>query len=115
MLGVSSLIFPLLNMDINTCDKEDIQLVSLFQKFSRTIKNKEHNIFVRPQYLQIMEFREQLDSLEICDANFNLKLFWQIYDHFASRCEGGAIIAQHQGIPKIHPYSCELCLAELDP
>ena len=113
MLGVSSMILPLLNIDINTCDEESIQRVSQHQLFTRTIKNEEYKVFVNPQLLQVMEFREQIHTLEITDAEFNLKPFCEIYEHFASsECN---MKAKPQDLPKLHLYSCELCLTDVDP
>ena len=87
MLGVASLILPLLNSDIDSFDEEDIKLVRNHQVFTRTVRNKPHSIFIQPLHDQVAVFKEQLESLTIFDADFKIKPFQEIYEHFASPFE----------------------------
>ena len=112
ILGVSSLILPLLKEDIDSFDEEDIKHVRFPQVFPRTIKNKERRIIIPPLHDQVFIFREQLESLTIYDENFKLKPFQQIYEHFAS-----PIVPETkpQENPKLNPYICEVCSKDVDP
>jgi len=82
MLGVCSVTHPMLTIDLDSINEEDKSSVNSAHLNSLNIKGKGHQLCILPLKNNVYDFREQLESLDICDENYQLKSFQEIYLHF---------------------------------
>lgn len=114
MLGVSTLVFPLFEKDVQTFEYKDILRVAKHMTLKKTIKDRKYKIVVSPQYAQAIQLQEHIHSLEICDENFNLKPFREINEHFINVSAAHDTHTYYKDIKHLEPLLCELCSKQID-
>lgn len=141
MLGIWAFIHPLVCMDIDAFEKDDIHAVRDPQIFCRMIRKtyvRDQKQFIKgfPVLSLVSLIETNFETLCIWDEDFNLIPFQFIYEQFSSKplqvnpklqgfgfqseynlenLRSGCSASSFKGNQNPHAYTCEICFQDVDP